>query len=368
MDREPLNRFFHRRTRAAVHPDQSSACCKGVLLHAALIDSVRMPNYEGSVRRPSMCHDGTPVVYSVKLSSQQERSPYRILVEPGDFGVPVSEQIDYSLAVADRILHMLSWQSAVDQINNVLSSLIPLNSATVDAWWGGLWLGATIPEEHLSGNPELRIYVNLRCGDASSRWSRVAESLGRLAISGSAEPLERWLNTTSLRAVPVGLAMAVDGPRLRGLRIYVVISAHAMPELVRLSACFSETQFEKLVEFNRTFEEHFRMPDTRTVTVGYDFIHTDDGIHPSIARIKTDLCCQLLEDGCKSDVLPWLGNQLDKLEITRSGLDDFVDDLHAEWSRFDVEFAGIGVSAQETHVTVYVKPDLASGTKIDRCC
>src|SRR5690349_5514100 len=67
-------------------------------------------------RRPSLCHDGMPILLSLKLSHTRNDA-LRLLVEPGSLTMTVAQQIAFSLTTLDRLLGLLSWRSAAKDLN-----------------------------------------------------------------------------------------------------------------------------------------------------------------------------------------------------------------------------------------------------------
>ena len=92
-----------------------------------------------STRQPSMCHDGTSVVCTVKVGPGL-RDSFRVLVEPGSLSDGVARQIAFSLTVIDQLLTRLSWQDAASDINTVTTRVLPGDVAAADRCWGGIWL------------------------------------------------------------------------------------------------------------------------------------------------------------------------------------------------------------------------------------
>lgn len=321
------------------------------VLHHALTRSIHFCTPEQATRRPSMCHDGTPVVYSVKLGTGVADG-YRVLVEPGSLQHSVAQQVALSLTIADRIFHQLGWQAAVPVINTVAHCVFAGQAAVVDRWWGGIWLGACIPLCRRDRS-ELRLYLNLRNGPAADRWRRVRDVFSRLSSSGGSALLSEWADAMVPGATPVGLAIVVSDGRVRGLRVYTVVYRDALARLV-FAAKAAHSHDTLLQRFCADFD--MRFGSAKTMTVGTDFRLSDKGLQPCVPRIKVDLCCQLIAADQRPGVLRWVDDELAALRIDASPLRRFADRLRARWGHFDVEFVGLALQGDVPQVTVYVKP------------
>lgn len=342
-----LDAFFWRRVGgdAAAH-----LCPLGRLLQRELAQAiVPVPGSTVARRRPSMCHDGTPVVYSLKLGGANA-PPYRILVEPGGLGITVAEQIAFSLQVTDRILGLLSWRDAASALNAVTTRVFPPQASAVNSWWGGIWLGAAIGP----GVAELRLYLNLRHGDAAHRWQRVADVVARFGDASLERPLRAWMRRTHAHAIPVGLGIVVSGGRLRGIRVYVGLHKPAAESLLAAVAPTSPRAEQELTAVCRGFNERFGGFAPQSVTVGYDFLLDEAGVlQPAIARTKVDLCCQLIAPSRRAALDPWIRGLL---ADRGQALDSFQADLTACFGGFKTEFVSLGFRPDLDHVTVYCRP------------
>jgi hypothetical protein len=346
-----FSRFFER---CVAVDGRVSVGAEGRMIHDALMRSIEAsnPGVEGA-RQPSMCHDGTPLVYSVKLGHPVPDA-FRVLVEPGSLRDGVARQIAFSLTVVDQLLSRLSWHAAASDINTVTARVLPNDVEAADRCWGGIWLGASIPQSSdCDRESELRMYFNLRHGDTWTRWRRLKAILTTLAPEGEQAHAMAWVETTSTYTRPVGVALVVAKGRVRGCRIYAVTSPQALTTLVSLQQV---NNGRGISEFCAAFERTFGLPPS--VTVGYDFENTEAGLRPAVARTKVDLCCQLMEPARKHEIVPWIAGVLRRWNMTTVVLDRFVADLKAEWGQFDVEFVGVGVTRDTHHVTMYAKPHI----------
>jgi len=338
-----LDGFFSDQLGAPAHAAR--------VLHHALTRSIACCPHDQAIRRPSMCHDGTPVVYSVKLGASV-RDAYRLLVEPGSLGHGVGRQVARSLSIADRVLEQLGWQAAVPVINTVAGCVFAGQEAVVERWWGGVWLGASIPSDG-GDRPELRLYLNLRNGPACDRWQRLAALFRRLECGDGSGRACAWIDAMMPAATPVGLAMVVSDGCVRGLRVYTVIHFDALGRLA-LAARAPDRHRALLQRFCTGFAQRFGAIER--MTVGTDFALSGRGLEASVARIKVDLCCQLIAAERRSGVQHWVEEQLAALRIDARPLRRFVDRLRAHWHHADIEFVGLAVKDGMPEVTVYAKP------------
>lgn len=330
--------------------DPGRGACGGTagdLLHRALTRAAEFEQDRAPVRRPSLCHDDTPLVYSARIGGHSA-GPYRLLVEPGGLHRTTSAQIGYSLSLVDALLRQLSWCGASAAINAVTTSVIDDDASCVDQWWGGIWLGASVPRaDQRNEQPDLRLYLNLRHGRAEDRWERIGKAFARLG-AGSRE--NGWWRDAASSATPIGLALAIAGGELKVLRVYAVVP-EAMIRHLCVRSGWAEGQ-ERLDRFHQAFAARFGAQ--QSVTVGWDF-RISRAIQPSPVRVKVDLCCQVL-GGAKAEVVPWLSLLLRTWHLPTSGLAQFVRDLESHWRGFDPEFVGLDASRSGSQLTFYAKP------------
>lgn len=353
--------------QAAAHP--------GRRLHAALLDAVADPG-EPWERRPSLCHDGTPVVYSFKSGGQG--GGLRILVEPGARSAPVSRQIPDALDTARTVLTHVEAEGVAELLQEIASAALPASAEDRDRLWGGIWLGAVIGAQR----SELRLYVNLRHGTPLQRWQRVADLLAPLAPRALEPDVARWMQCLAPHARPVGLGVAVRGGRLLALRIY---AGHAAPTRASLtgSCRLGGEAAYVLEEVVADFEQRFGALRPQGVTTGHDFVL--DGVSRIVdfGRCKVDLSCQAVAAQERCALEAWVHGTFDALTAPASAemkdrrrptpaeiavrasssapaawtLERFTAALHTHWGGATTEFLSLGFADQAfSHATVYAKP------------
>lgn len=308
-------------------------------------------------RRPSLCHDGTPIVLSQKIERARSDA-LRLLIEPGSLTMTVAEQITFSLRTLDHLLGQLGWRSAADDINTITAAVLPTDPGMTAEWWGGIWLGADVSLAADEPRPpaELRIYLNLRHGDAASRWLRVAELLSCFSGSAPNAAIGAWLARLRPHTTPVGLGAVVIGGRVRGIRIYVVARYDA-PMLGSLCQPISPAGAHALREAHSTFVSEFGSPVSQTVTLGYDFVRDDAGAFlPYIGRVKMELSCEGVARDRQAAIVPWLERCLADWSLEVDPLRGFFDEMREAWGGCDVQHVSLGFTPDPEHITVYVRP------------
>src|SRR5688572_19366562 len=129
MIHSTLNSFYQRRmalVETSGIPDSYTVATGGGisssqsdrLWHSLLQPTFNIPPVTTPLRAASICMDGTPVVFSVKLTHEQEAPAFRVLVEPGGTGITVPQQVSCSLKAADELLQIMGWQQAAEQVNS----------------------------------------------------------------------------------------------------------------------------------------------------------------------------------------------------------------------------------------------------------
>ena len=309
----------------------------------------------GWQRRPSLAHDGTPILLSLKLAHGRD-DEVRLIVEPGSLVMTVARQIAFSLTTVDRLLGLLSWRSAAGDLNRIAGAVLPADPRATLEWWGGVWLGAAVCPALPGPRPpaEMRIYLNLRHGDAAERWGRLAALLGRFSGPRGAVA-DEWLARVRPDATPVGLGAVVMEGRVRALRVYVV--AKEPSSLVSLCQPISGPGATALTRARDGFLDEFDVPQSQSVTLGYDFLRGEDGtLLPRIGRVKVGLCFQGAAPKLRRRTVQWVERLLADWSLDADSLDGFIGDVSACWEGYDVEHVSLGFAPDPDHVTVYVKP------------
>ncbi|HEX8600427.1 MAG TPA: hypothetical protein VF952_18160 [Chloroflexia bacterium] len=324
-------------------------------MHNTLINSIVTPAPgELARRRPSMCHDGTPLVYSLQLDKGDKAPAFRLLVEPGGTGITVPQQISFSLRALDQLLHLLGWQESVEDVNAIVSRVFPSEATPVSHWWGGIWLGMSL--DHQSA--DLRLYLNLRHGEALARWQRVADVLGWFGDEALSATFNRWLAAVSSHATPVGLGVVVAGGRVRGLRVYTGLYAPTQETMEAACLDMAGGDKLKLKLLTDTFTGWLGTFQPQSVTMGYDFrLEATGTLHPAIARVKVDISCQLLPSDKRADVVPVFSDIISAWDFDTTYLHEYLDDLRECFGGYVVEFLSLGFRGELDHVTLYTKPD-----------
>jgi hypothetical protein len=305
------------------------------LWQSLLQPTFNIPPVTTPLRAASICMDGTPVVFSVKLTHEQEAPAFRVLVEPGGTGITVPQQVSCSLKAADELLQIMGWQQAAEQVNSIIREVFPSNSAELENWWGGIWLGTSIAESHT----ELRLYLNLRHGNMLQRWQRVVNVLTIFSDESIGPVLEKLILQSSPHAIRLYGGMQDPNEN----RIMDCISGNA--SLVK----------DEIHWFCQQIEQQFGSFTRQSVTLGYDFHLDKTGIlQPLISRTKIDVACQRFAKA--EGFLPFLHQLVQRFQFDNSHLPSFLADLRYSFSGYDVEYISLGVDDGIDHLTVYAKP------------
>lgn len=320
------------------------------LWQSLLKPTFNFPPATTPLRAASICIDGTPVVFSVKLTREQEAPAFRVLMEPGGTGITVPQQINCSLRAADELLQIMGWQEAAEQVNAIIRHVFPANSEELQNWWGGIWLGASIAETHT----ELRIYLNLRHGNAFHRWQRVADVLTEFSDESIIPVLEKLIGQTSPHAIPVGLGIVIN-KTVRGIRLYAGMNEPNENSILNCISGDASMVKEDLHWFCKTIHDQFGEFTRQSITLGYDFHLDKTGIlKPLITRTKIDMACQRF---AKSEGFTrFLHQTVQQFKFDNSQLPGFLADLDHCFSGSDVEYISLGVDNGIDHLTVYAKP------------
>lgn len=312
------------------------------------------------LRAASICIDGTPVVFSLKLTHQEEAPAFRVLVEPGGTGISVPQQISCSLKAADELLQIMGWQQAAEQVNQIIQHVFPANSEELENWWGGIWLGTSIA----GSQTELRLYLNLRHGNIVQRWQRVANVLTEFGDHSLQPVLEKLIGQTSSHAIPVGLGIVIN-KTVRGIRLYCGMHEPSEASIMQCISGDASLVQADISWFCSSIREQFGEFTRQSVTLGYDFhLDKNGALQPLIARTKIDVACQRF---AKSEgFTDFLQQLVQKFQFDNSQLPSFLADLDHCFQGSDVEYISLGVDAGIDHLTVYAKPHSCKPADTDR--
>ncbi len=319
-------------------------------------------------RRPSLSHDGTAAQLSVKMSGaapdgsvDSRTDTVRLLVEPGSLRMTVAQQVSHGLTALDDMLGRLGWRSAADDINTITAAVLPEAAEQTRGWWGGMWLGGSFsPAAAVTAacrSPvELRIYLNLRHGDADRRWNRVSGLFERFRQHGASAAFLPWLSSAAGRAIPVGLGIVVTAGRVAALRLYVVVPTDGAA-FVPTCGSMDAPAFDELLRVCSRFTRLFGPLPPDMVTIGVDFLRSPDGeFADRIGRVKVELSCQGLHRDLRGPILGWTDSVLADWTLDEAPLHRFTDDMNSSWGGYDIEHISLGFAPHPVHVTVYAKP------------
>ncbi len=297
-------------------------------------------------RRPSLCHDGSRVVVSVKLA-RGGADAARVLVEPGSPELTVPEQIVFARLSLSRLLAVRGWQAAAHQADAALASVLPTDLAETRDWWGGIWLALAAKD--------VRAYVNLRWGDRAARWARVAGAFG--ALSGGEPTLPSWAGPdVREHTTPVGLGLEIGGGAVRAVRVYSVVERGRSGLGIACGALHADAA-RALTQHVEHFATTFGDPPSRGLTLAYDeLLGVTRSVSPGALRLKVELCCQTVPIELHPTIIEWAARVATDAGFEASHLSEFLLAVKGNWGDWHAEFVSLGFGVDLEHITVYVKP------------
>ena len=321
--------------------------------YGRLIESVvAVPDYTVPLRRPSMCHDGTPVVFSATLDSSGG-APIRVLVEPGGIGVDLPTQINCALGVLDAILTDLEWGRASDQVNVITPLVFPRCASATRNWWGGIWLGLVSDTDGL----QIRFYLNFRWGDHRVRWQRAVDVICAFSTDEMTPVLRDLYSRTASVAIPVGMGVGISGGAVRVLRLYLGVHRPMVATLCNFLPPRLTSSSHEVELLCRRYSARFGEFGPQTFTLAYDFLLDGGGCLVSdVARVKLDVCCQVLAAYQRHQAKDLVRDLARHLNFDVTGFERFDSDLHEVFGGSVVEFVSLGLRQPEVSLTVYAKP------------
>lgn len=345
------------RRRAAAHFVRWSRRCGGVSatdawLHQQLLDAAFDEAPQTVCRRRlAISSLGVPVVYSHKCRTG-DRPAFRLLAEPGGTSITVAEQVQLSRALLDRVFDHFEWDRARAPVNAILDVLLPTDIEEYSTWHGGLGFGFECGD---SGQ-ELRVYCNVRHGDLRLRWQRVVDAIGEIADERAEPALREIVDISSPRAVPAGLALALNDRGVTGVRVYCGLcdatGEGAVAALPRALASSASSIRAFVQQYCATFGDLV----SQEITLAYDFAVRDGLMHPSVARYKVDVYCEAVSRRERARLIAWAENQLLARGLAPSDLQVFLVDLDDAFTGSTLQYLSLACRKKEEEITVYCIP------------
>lgn len=303
-------------------------------------------------RRLAITTAGVPIVYSHKSTRRTQASPFRMLVEPGGTGITVAEQVRLSRALLHHIFDHLGWRHARASVDEVLGRLLPVDPDAFDGWHGGLGFGM----EADAGGPELRLYCNVRHGELTGRWQRLADAVGEFADERTEGAFRELVQAAAPLAVPAGVGLAVSAGEVRGIRLYVgLLEATADAAMAAAPATFagSAPAVRRLVD---SYRSRFGELGAQDITLAYDFAVRDRMLWPAVARLKVDLWCEPANDTGRWRLLEWAEDCIAWLGLAPSSLRAFFSELDRAFPGATFQYASLGCRDAAEEFGVYCIP------------
>ena len=347
IERRDANAFFVARRVLCDRISAADAWLHEQLLDAAFDDTAQTV----CRRRLAISAAGVPVVYSYKCSPRDPAN-FRMLAEPGGTGITVAEQVQLSRTLIDRVIDHLAWENARVPANAILDVLLPSDPDFYAAWHGGIGFGLETSERR----PELRVYVNVRHGDLLARWQRLVDAVGEIADERAEPALREIVDVASPRAVPAGLALAIDDRGVTGLRLYCgMTDASAAGATAALPGVLAAAA-PRIAGFLTSYVESFGDLVSQDITIAYDFVVRDGLLHPTVARYKTDVYCELVSKQHGERLMAWVEGQLISRGLDPSCLYRFLNDVEAAFGGYALQYVSLGSRDRGDELTVYCIP------------
>jgi hypothetical protein len=330
---------------------RAAGLLEGVLRH--LVEAVERPHAaDPARRRPALTLDGTPVVFSVDLASGEDDPLPRILVEPGALSLTVSQQLELARTVLGELCEALGWPPPEPWLAPIWEQMVPDDRAYVDTWWGGAFLGAA----PCSGGVELRLYLNLRNGDAATRWQRLADVLCGHADERFADPFARLVDRVAPHGIPVGLGCVVREGRLCGLRSYAGLHEPSPQAIAGACALGGRQPRDEAALLCSSYTGALGEFRRQGVTVSHDFRVDGAGrLDPEPVRYKVDVSCQQV-DRPRAAVLAWLDDLLPMWGLPPAGVHRTVDSLDRAFGAAEVDYVSFSFGHDMRKATAYLRP------------
>jgi hypothetical protein len=318
-----------------------------------LRSALDVPPQRIPLRRPSLSLDGTPFVYSLKLSPSPAPPGFRMLVEPGGVGITVAEQIDYTLLSLDALARRLGWTRLGEDLNPWFRRLLPGDASAVRSDWGGLWLGLSVD----GPDPELRAYVNLRRGDARARWARFADAMAVFATQELEAPFLALVRRLAPLAIPVGVAAAIRRGRVAGLRLYAALFHPRADDACAALGLEASAAADEVRALFAAYSADLGPLPPQGATLALDFrVRDGGGVDEDLARVKVDLCCALLPDEVQATrTTPWLLSRHAAVGIDPAPLAAFLDDLRDCFGGHEIDYVSLGFRRGAPEITTYAR-------------
>jgi len=350
-DRERAEAFFGEWLDEREAGDAAGRLVVEQLLEAAY----DVPAADPVRRRIAISTPGAPVVYSHKCSARAGAAPFRMLSEPGGVGISVPEQVALSRNLLRRLLDHLSWSAAAGPLDAVLDRLIPQDAGALNEWHGGLGFGVEVADT----GPELRVYCNVRHGELADRWQRLIDVVGEFADVRAEDAVAEILGIAVPRAVPAGVAVAVGGGDVRGIRLYAgLLDATAESAVAAAPQRFAhaERAISRLVDSYRAW---FGDLGTQGLTLAYDFAVIDGVLWPSVVRYKVDLFCEPSSGHGTAALLDWIEPLARSLGLAPAGLRRFASDLDRHFPGWTFQYLSLGCRDGTQELSAYCVPGRA---------
>jgi len=306
-------------------------------------------------RCASISVDGTPVVFSHKVSADQSSPSLRFICEPGGVCTSTEQQVRTARQLLNALTAQLGWVSAQRETDEILSHVIPDDPSRMDRWWGGMWLGAVFGDQIL----EIRVYVNLRDGDFFSRWQRVADLLSPFADPLLVPVVRDWIDSAGRVAIPVGVGMVLTSVGVPVVRIYLGIEHPGMDAIRVARGSGFHCSDSLLAGFCERFQATYGPFGRQSMTVGYDFVRAPERtFRPVIDRFKVDVSFGHLDRTSVPPPEEFICRQvMEAFPSAERSCSDFFENMEACFGGSEVEYFSLGTrDSTLREMTVYARP------------
>jgi hypothetical protein len=314
-------------------------------------ESLAFPAGTRPLRWSRLNADGTP--FQLALALGPEATALQFLTETGP---PLADNGARLVAAHEAIEELAPRLRAARSLNGtrtLLDMLAP--PADVDLLSdeaGAIWLGASFTPGR---SPRLKVYVNLKWGKETSRWSRLERLAASVRLAGAWEHIEPLVVG---KLEPLGVSLDLQADRPIAGRIYLSGYGRTVREYEDLVGACDPTLASSLRRYCAIMLGDDLQYPTRSAVFslgGHTDAHTD---------CKLELCahCALASDvDARERSLAWLDDVGVSAEPYRSVLEILSP---GPLSRVSTElhvYLGVGVKQGAVYSTFYLNPAVGPG-------
>jgi len=295
--------------------------------------------------------DGTP--FQLALALGADPPALQFLSEPGRPLASSGERLEAARETIESLAPRLGAASSLVRAQALLDELVPPNDVDLPAVEAGaIWLGARFS---LGRSPQLKVYVNLKWGKESSRWSRLEAAAAALGV---AAPFARLKPLVLGKLEPLGASLDLAAERPIAGRIYLSGYGRSLREYESLVRLCDPTLASSVRRYCAIMLGDDLWHPTRSVVLSLGG-HTESG-----TDCKLELCahCALASDvDARKRSLAWLDDVGVSAEPYRSVLDILSPGPLSRRSTDLHVYLGVGAKQGAVYSTFYLNPAAGLG-------